>query len=350
MIDWRRWLWEGRREGTFDVWRRVVSLLFAPLEWGYRGAVATRGWAYSSGLLGSRLPGIPTLAVGNLTVGGTGKTPTAAWLVGELRRRARHPALVTRGYGEDEVQVHRVLNPDVPVIVSVKRIVGVSEAIARGADVAVLDDAFQHRALEAHAYLVLLAAEEWTERPRLLPRGPWREPLSALERSTLTVVTRKSASREAADRVRARLAERRPGGALAQIHLRVSHAYRYDDGVGLEIPGIPLAGFRASVGVAGVARPEEFWAQLEEVGAEVDTTMSFPDHHRYRDADVSAITHRATDGAVLATLKDAVKLRNLMADDIDIYVPLQELEWEAGRSALEALLADVMREGAEVQG
>jgi tetraacyldisaccharide 4'-kinase len=108
--------------------------------------------------------------------------PIAAWIARQLQADGHSPAVVMRGYGGDEETVHRLLNPSIPVFVSADRVKGIERAKQAAADVAVLDDAFQHRALRADAYIVLLAAEEWTERARLLPRGPWREPLAALRR------------------------------------------------------------------------------------------------------------------------------------------------------------------------
>lgn len=337
MTDWRRRLWA--REGAETRWLRLLSVFLAPLEWGYRAAVVTRGWAYDTGLVRSGVPAIPALAIGNLTVGGTGKTPLTAWLADELRRRGRRPAVVTRGYGEDEVLVHRVLNPEVPVVVSANRMAGVGRAITGGADFALLDDAFQHRAIRAHAYIVLVAAEEWDDRPSLLPRGPWREPLSSLSRATLTVVTRKSAGRDVAAAVRGALAARGSELPIAQVHLNLTRAHRYTAADGLAGDGKELENFEAPLVVAGVARPDVFWEQLTQAGTRVGERWSFADHHRYTGEDAKRIMERVGAGPLLATLKDAVKLVNIISNSTEIYVPLQEIEWEVGRDAIERILA-----------
>jgi tetraacyldisaccharide 4'-kinase len=343
MMDWRHRLWAREGRGTW--WLGLLSLAFAPLEWGYRAALATRGWAYDTGMLRSGVPAIPALAIGNLTVGGTGKTPLAAWLAGELRRRGHRPAVVTRGYGEDEVLVHRVLNPDVPIVVSANRMAGVGRAVTCGADVALLDDAFQHRAIHAHAYIVVVAAEEWDEQPNLLPRGPWREPLSALSRATLIVVTRKSATPGAAAAVRRALAGRGLERPLAQAHLNVSRAYRYTASDGLVGDGEELSNFETPLAVAGVAHPERLWEQLAEAGTRVGERWSFADHHRYTRADGKRIATRAGAGPLLATLKDAVKLVNVIPDKTAIYVPLQRVCWEVGRDALDRLVGHLLEKG-----
>jgi predicted GTPase len=129
----------------------------------------------------------------HLTVGGTGKTPVAAWCVEQLRARGARPAIVMRGVGDDEWRVHGLLNPGTPVIVSADRSDGVFTARARGADCVVLDDAFQHRQAARVADVVLVSADGFSGRAHLLPAGPYREPLTALRRAQAVIVTVKAA-------------------------------------------------------------------------------------------------------------------------------------------------------------
>src|SRR5690242_15793153 len=97
---------------------------------------------YDTGVFASHDPAIPAVSVGNVTVGGTGKTPVAAWIATELVERGARPAIVLRGYGDDEPLVHARLNPNVPVIVAADRVAGIAQARDTGATIAVLDDAF----------------------------------------------------------------------------------------------------------------------------------------------------------------------------------------------------------------
>src|SRR5690606_37512688 len=189
----------GLREWVPRWWRgeagwvgRGASAALWPAEQLFRGIVAARNRAFDSGLLRSERAPIPVISVGNLGVGGAGKTPFAAWVAGRLHEYGRRPAIVLRGYGADEILVHRELNPDVPVHAARARIEGVREAAARGSDVVILDDGFQHRAIQRDLDVVLLTADGWTGEVRLLPRGPWREDLGALRRADLVVVTRKA--------------------------------------------------------------------------------------------------------------------------------------------------------------
>jgi tetraacyldisaccharide 4'-kinase len=342
MGEWYRRLWESDAAAY-----RAVSMLLLPAEWAYRFVVAARGAAYDAGLFQSASSSIPTLGVGNLTVGGTGKTPITAWFAARLGRLGRNPAVVLRGYGGDEVRVHRLLNPGVPVQVAPDRVSGVERAHEEGADVAVLDDAFQHRRIRADAYVVLVAAEEWAAaRPKMLPRGPWREPLSALRRSSLVVTTRKHASVERCEEIAERLAALEPDLPRARAHIALSGLARFDAANRCISEARPLSGFRCALAVAGVANPTAVWAQLAEAGTEVEKQRAFPDHHSYTKADIAFITEHAGRGPVLATLKDAVKLAPALPPATEIYVPIQEIEWEAGEDEVDKLLAGLVQKDA----
>jgi tetraacyldisaccharide 4'-kinase len=339
MSDWHQQLWS--RDGPHGPAYRALFSLLGPAEWAFRFGVAARSWAYDRGLLSSARSPIPTLAVGNLTVGGTGKTPLTAWLAGSLNSCGTRTAIVMRGYGADEDRVHRLLNPDVPVYVSADRVAGVKEAHASGAEVAVLDDAFQHRALRADAYIVLFSAEEWNEAPHLLPRGPWREPLSALDRAGLIVTTRKVAPREESARVSERLAELQPLLPRADAYIGLSGLARYDRGTGCLEEAIEPEGFRCGLAVAGVAKPETVWTQLEVAGLRIEKRRAFSDHHRYSEAEVSEIGEAAGPGPLVATLKDAVKLAPALPPGIEMYVALQSVVWESGADKVDQLIANL---------
>jgi tetraacyldisaccharide 4'-kinase len=312
------------------------------LELIYRGAVRTRGWAYDRRFFRSAAAPIPTLAVGNLTVGGTGKTPVTAWIASRLGALGHPVAVVMRGYGGDEVAVHRLLNPGVPIHVNRDRIAGVLEAQRAGAQVAVLDDAFQHRAIVADVSLVLIAVEDGVESPRMLPRGPWREPLAALDRATLVVTTRKSATRARADEVAKRISELEPGLPQAQAHLRLAGLANFDNSSGELGELQPLSGFHCRLAIAGVAKPETLWAQLRQAGVEVEEERAFPDHHRYRAAEVERIRREAAAGPLVMTLKDAVKLGPALGPAVAIHAPIQEVVWERGGEEIECLLANLL--------
>lgn len=335
---WYRKLWEPEPATGY----RILSVALAPLEWLYASGVALRDRAYERNWLQSESVPIRTLAVGNLTVGGTGKTPLTAWLANDLRERGRRPAIVLRGYGGDEVQVHRQLNPDVPVYATPDRVAGARQANADGCDIAVLDDAFQHRAIRRDADIVLIATEDWTATPRLLPRGPWREPLSALRRASIVIVVRKTAAAKRARDVAEELVRRIPGLPTVRIQIGLSGLARLRAEGTLE-PARDIDGFRARLGFAGVARPELVRRQLEMVGAQLEAFRAFPDHHRYDRRELDEI--RRVGSPVVTTLKDAVKVGPKLAESLDLYVALQEIRWESGRERVESLLEEMSGRG-----
>jgi tetraacyldisaccharide 4'-kinase len=325
------WLWEGR-----GVAPASARALLAPVELLFRAGVAARGALYDAGIARSVEPSIATVAVGNLTVGGTGKTPIAAWVTGELAGLGARPAIVLRGYGEDEPLVHAVLNPHVPVVVSPDRVAGVREAERRGADVAVLDDAFQHRRLRRAVDLVLVSAEHFTGHARLLPSGPYREPLHALRRASGVIVTRKAASAAEAGHVADTLQRLVPGVPAAVAAL--SHdGLRQADGTARRALS-DLRGRRV-LAIAAVGDPASFFAQLAAAGASVDPA-SFRDHHRFAEHDVVALAPRAARAdLVVCTLKDAVKLAPLWGRAASaLWYVSQRVTLEREASAIHQLL------------
>jgi tetraacyldisaccharide 4'-kinase len=263
--------------------------------------------------------------------------------------RGLKPSIVLRGYGEDEVEVHRVLNPTVSVHASADRIAAVQWVEREGSDSVVLDDAFQHRALRAHASVVLVAVEDWVDRPRLLPRGPWREPLRAMGRATLVVATRKVSSPDEALRVRERLAELQPALPQAQAYVGLAGLARYHAAEGRLGETVASRGFVCPLVVGGVAKPETVFAQLAASGVSFERSQAFGDHHRYSDVEVARIAADSLGGPVVMTLKDAVKLGPVLPPEIEIYVPLQEIVWEVGGEEIECLLANLMARTAAVE-
>ncbi len=282
---------------------RIARIMLRPASWAFGVVVRARSRRFDSGE--APVSPLPAVSVGNLTVGGTGKTPIAAWAAARLRARGARPAVVMRGYGDDEPLVHAHLNPAIPVFTNVSRVRGAEQARAAGADCVVLDDAFQHRQIARVTDWVLVAAERWREDLEVLPAGPLREPLGALSRAHVLVVTRKSAPREVADGVADRIARRFPRLGVAVCHLALETVV--DAHTGERQPLDVLRG-RMIVGAAAVGSPADFFAQLADAGIPVDE-RSFADHHAFTPADVDALAHRATrTNGLVCTLKDAVKL------------------------------------------
>lgn len=292
---------------------RLARAALRPLSAMFGAGVALRNTLYDRGVLRVVPSALPTLSVGNVSVGGTGKTPVAAYLASELRRRGRRPAIVLRGYGADEQAVHALLNPGVPVIVAPDRAAGIERAAALGADLAILDDAFQHRRAARDVDLVLVNADRWSADQQLLPAGPLREPLSSIRRAKVALITVRRAAPRAVALLQSSIERAAPGVPVATVFLRPGAL------VGVLTPALrrdlnAVQG-RQVLAIAAVADPSAFFAELRDRGAILDTAP-MADHHAFTSHDVAALAERALAAElVVCTLKDAVKLRHLWPAD-----------------------------------
>lgn len=326
-------VWYGRGLGA-----GVMRAALWPLSRGYAMTLYARDRLYDLGALHAENPELPVVSVGNLTVGGTGKTPFAAWLAAQLGRSAQ-PAIVLRGYGGDEHEVHRRLNPDVPVVVNADRAAAIRSAKSQGADVVVLDDAFQHRRIARTADIVLLSAEQLMRPLRLLPAGPWREPLAAGGRADLLAVTRKAAASADAQRAVEKLRQVMPGMPIASVHIAAHELVSATDE-----SSAPLRELRgASVtAIAAIGEPGVFARQLEQLGART-SLAAFRDHHAYSARDIRALAARVpADGIAVCTLKDAVKLAGRWPGPSRLWYVSQRLVVEQGAEDLDRLLTRVL--------
>ena len=326
-----------------DALSRAARVALLPIEASYRALIAARGWMYDHQFLAVERSTIPVVSVGNLSVGGTGKTPFTAWIAAELLRRGQRPAVVLRGYGEDEVLVHQKLNPEIPVIVEADRAYGIAIAAHSGATVVVLDDAFQHRAAAREVDIALLAAEQWGAPLRMLPAGPWREPLSAVRRASVAVVTRKTADASRVTAVRDAIARQAPQVPQAVVRFSLGDLRAADIRSGrTTFPLSSIAG-RSVAAIAGVADPNLFFEQLTENGATV-VAHPFPDHHKYSIEDIKRVLVAvgARDALIVCTLKDAVKLAPIWpASAPPLWYVLQALKVESGEETLSEMLSRI---------
>lgn len=302
------WVWHDR-SATAAIARAALS----PLSSLFGVVVASRNRGFDRG--DDVLPvALPALSVGNLTVGGTGKTPVAAWCVAQLRERGARPALVMRGYGDDEWRVHGLLNPGANVIADVDRVRGIATAASDGADCAVLDDAFQHRRASRVADLVLLSADAWSGAVHVLPSGPWREPMTSLRRATAAVITIKGARGESQlSAVRQAVAAAAPDVPVAVVAIVAAGLREVASGAaveGLGGPEQPLASLdgQAVTLVSAIAAPAAFEDMIAAQGAYV-VARRYPDHHTFTRRDIEDMLRAVKPSErFVCTLKDAVKL------------------------------------------
>lgn len=328
--DWvarRWWRGEGGPAGA------ALDVVLAPAELLYRGVTSLRNAGYERGWMRSEAVSIPVISVGNVAVGGAGKTPVSAHVAARLAAWGRRPAIALRGYGEDEILVHRELNPGVPVFAAARRVEAARRAADAGCDAVVLDDGFQHRALRRDLDVVLVSSEGWTDRRRVVPRGPWRETAAALRRAGIVLVTRKSDSVERAEAVVGEVRRIAPGIPVARCDLTPTRLVALQ-GAG-EIALDALAG-RDVLAVSALADPGPFVSHLRAHAGDVEEA-AWPDHHAFTAEEAASLARRAAGRAMVMTRKDAVKLRPLLGDDTEAYVLEQRVE-PADGGALDAAL------------
>lgn len=329
----------------------------------YRAVLGARDWLYAGGVLRSRSLDCPVVSIGNLTVGGTGKTPAVELAVRTLIDLGHRPGVLSRGYGRRGGGVQVVADaasirldaeeagdepfllarrlPGVPVVVGANRYEAGRLARARfGVTAVVLDDGFQHRTLRKDLEVLMVRAAEPWGNGRLLPGGPLREPVGRLARAGLVVATGAHGIDEAAavSATVARVAPAVPVLTAAHVPTECfeSSAMRV----------VPVAALREGrlVGFAGIGSPDRFRHTLHEAGAAVVDFREFPDHHWYTREDLARLERRAAEldaHGFVTTEKDWVRLHRLPAPKRPVYVLRVRLALTSGdaqwRAAFERL-------------
>lgn len=337
------------------------------LSWGYGRGVAARQAFYRARLLPIRRVGCPVVSVGNLTAGGTGKTPCAIFLARRLIGQGWRPAVLLRGYGRtggsglvvasagwglltgaaeagDEGSLLAESLPGVPIILGGDRARAAELALSRcGADLCILDDGYQHLRLHRDLDILLLDARSPFGNGALLPRGLLREPPGAIGRADLVILTRADQARdpEGAEAAARRRNPRAP--LLRAVHRPVS-LVRLSDGAVL--PPQALAG-QTVAALSAVASPAAFEAALRDLGASVAAAFRFPDHHRYREAELAEAGRegRAAGAALLVTTAKDRARGGLPGAAGGLPVVVLEVEFAVthGLGALDAALARLRR-------
>jgi len=314
----------GRERGLGAAALRGAARLAEPF---YGIGVRLRNWTFDARIRRAHVAPRPVICVGNVTTGGTGKTPVVRWLADELRRRGHRPAVLMRGYkgqaspdgsiASDEQRLLEELlgqpgQTPVPVVADPDRVRGARRAIEIDPQVTVflLDDGFQHRRLRRDVDLVLIDAASPFGHGHLLPRGLLREPLSGLNRAHALLLTHV----EAVDDARAADIERalRHHNAYAPLYRcrHVHGGFMASDG---RHDATELTG-RRYFAFCGIGNPKSFTRQLQSTGGQCAATRFFDDHHVYTDEDLERLANLARSAAsdvMITTQKDWVKLRSL---------------------------------------
>lgn len=295
--------------------------------------------------------GIPVVSVGNLTAGGTGKTPMVAHLAHWFRAKNRRVAILSRGYGagvdgrnDEAKELERGL-PDVPHLQSPDRVETARIAIDElDMEVLLLDDGFQHRRIARSLEIVLLDAREPFGYGYLLPRGLLREPIRSLKRADIVIATRADqVEPKQLASIRSRVQRYAPRVAWLEA-AHVPKCLRNAEGVTRETEWIKD---RKILAVCGIGSPDAFFQTLQGLGANVVERIVFPDHHPYQAADIREIGIAAETfhcEAIVCTGKDLAKIDVAMIERFPIYSLDIEMEIVFGKEILEDHLKEVVRQ------
>ncbi len=343
-----------------DIWQRIwdengASRRFTPagtilhaVSFIYRLIISLRNRLYDHKIFQEiKLP-CPVISVGNITVGGTGKTPCVIWLARMLQEQGFKPAVLSRGYGGKSSEPVNIISNgkdiiassveagdepfliarslrNIPVITGPKRILTGRAAIDRfGANVLICDDAFQHRQIHRHINLVLLDSEKPFGNGYLLPRGELREPISGLGRADAFILTRASEVQ-----VTNLIINKIPG--LQNIPVFRSSHRPVDIVSGDYNRQLPLAELKGKkvCAFAGIARPESFKKAIEAAEGQIVSFVSFPDHHRYDKEELESIYNRFVKTKadfLITTEKDGMRLQEFPDLVKNIFMLRIELE------------------------
>lgn len=300
----------------------ILGVLLAPL---YRLVVSWRNRRFDKDK-GVKHASVPVICIGNISVGGSGKTPMVRWAVQKLRESGHRPGVVLRGYGpkidgvSDEEAEHRAaLGGAVPVRANPNRLHAISDLVRRSTgariDCVVLDDGFQHRRVARDADVVLIDATRNPWEDHMLPAGWLREPPASLSRATAVVITHaESVAPSVVREISAHVAEVHGKPPIAVT----AHAWtglRIHDGRAEALRQLDWLVDRKVLALCAIARPRPFIAGLRNAGAEVVEIMALRDHARFNDELLEAIIeHAASADAIVCTEKDWMKLGHLKTE------------------------------------
>ncbi|RKY06099.1 MAG: tetraacyldisaccharide 4'-kinase [Planctomycetota bacterium] len=339
----------ARRRGRMD--RRMLRALLRVISVPYRLAVALRNSAYDMGLARTHSADAPVISVGNITTGGTGKTPLVVWLCRLLGEKSLKCAVLTRGYKppkglvSDEPAILARACPRTKVLVNADRVAAAGRAVNEfAAQVLVMDDGFQHRRLGRDLDIVAIDATRPFGYDRLLPAGLLREPKKAIRRADAVVITHYDQSTAAGIELLEKQIRRiKPDIVIA----KAIHRHRCARGTG--DAGYDLDELRKKriFAFCGIGNPEAFLNRLKEHGLNVVGSRVYNDHHNYTESDFGEIRRQALSlGAemILSTEKDWVKTAvgaGKFTDILFAYLAV-ELEFVDGGDRIEGLIDGIL--------
>ncbi|MGB2868497.1 MAG: tetraacyldisaccharide 4'-kinase [Bacteroidota bacterium] len=341
-----------------------LRILLVPLSLLYGVGVALRNWFFEIGIFRVADAGVPVVSVGNLSVGGTGKTPFVELIVSRLASSKQKIAVLSRGYGrrtrgyvvvsngaqrcaeawtagDEPAQLAEKLQ-GVVVAVDEDRVRAARNVVADfGVSLIVLDDGFQHRYLRRDLDIVLVTADDALAGDFLLPAGNRREPPSSLRRADIVVLSQCN-DKSHFEKASAKLASQ-AGSRMVGVQTRFKAVRRASSNEVWQLE--KLKGQRV-VAFSGIGRPQSFDTILKEMGLDVVRHYTYPDHHWYSKDDIAELTGRADTKAFVTTEKDVSRLRGSSGESFlekfpIFYVEIQQA-FIAGDEVLTSALSRVL--------
>ncbi len=349
---------------------RAAIVTLSPLSGLYGMAVKARRALYQRGLFRVHKIGVPVISVGNLTTGGTGKTPLVEWMARALAQQQKGVCILTRGYGrqhpgsqvlvsnggeifsdarvagDEPLLLAEKLKGEAAVICDADRVAAAHWATENlGANLFILDDGFQHMRMARDYNIVVIDATNPWGNGRLLPAGNLRESPDQLARADCIVITRADDVAQA-EALKAEIHQLSKGRPVFLSRMRIDGLRKLSNSkegaAGENLKSVPVAAF------CGVGNPESFFAQLRRDGYTLCHTRVFPDHHYYTQEEINALVSQSAERgahALLTTAKDEVKLRSLKFE-MPCYVVDVAIEIE-GESKFLALINDAIGNSAQ---
>lgn len=330
-----------RRDLTAACWRFLLRIA----SWPYRVAIAIRNFAFDRGWVQSYSIHVPIISVGNITAGGTGKTPLVAAIAQHLRKREVRVGLVSRGYrsdssgSNDEARELYDSLPDVPHMQNPDRVAACQVMVDElEMEAIIVDDGFQHRRLNRNLDIVVIDATCPWGYGYLLPRGLLREPVKNLRRAHAVVISRTNfINQDELQQLTRRVQQLAPQAVLATAEHTPCHLIRHE---GTSQPLQDLQG-TSVLAFAGIGNPQPFFSELQRLGAKVINTLALPDHCGYDRDTVSELCQWISQNAtahpaamLVCTHKDLVKLRTDQLADHPLRALKIELTIQSGAEEL----------------
>ncbi|MCA9044672.1 MAG: tetraacyldisaccharide 4'-kinase [Planctomycetaceae bacterium] len=335
----------GHRRDVSAALMRAGLSLAAPL---YGAAISLRNRLFDRKLLKTAELNVPVISVGNVTTGGTGKTPVVAWLTHQLTSLGYRPGLLSRGYksldpaGNDEKRVLELLCPDIPHIQNRSRFAGGQKLLQEhDVNVAVLDDGFQHRQLHRDVDLVLIDATNPWGFGHLLPRGLLRESLSGLRRASAILVTRCDQVDEAA--ITQIIAQAKTYTSVPILRTQfTSTGFSNSQGENYSV-GDAQIDWSHPHAFCGIGNPIGFQKTLSSLAGNEVPLSAFPDHFHYSRGDLDELSAAAETPSVwLTTLKDLVKINQPDLNGVPLLAVEIRLEFLDSSQPLLDILASAL--------